>query len=163
VSGDRVINAKCVGAEPKEFQGIPGWAFNFESDELEDGHASKVFWLSPDLSEKSKAHWSKTLTLLGFNPNGRSAEDWARISEFVTGAEVKLVIDLKERGGRMRENIKFINSPADRGAGEADVTATCNAAAVLFGGAQAKLPLIPPPVPGYNEVAPQNDDSEVPF
>ena len=158
MSGDRIVHAKCAGAEPKQYQNITGWAFLFESDELEGGRASKVFWMSPDMKEKTKTYWSDVLTLLGFNPNGRSADEWSRIGSFVTGAQVSLVMDMKEKNGKMREVVKFINAPGGRG-GDADLTETCNAAASLFGGVQATLPLTVP-APAKTD-GPYDDD--VPF
>lgn len=140
MSGDRIVHAKCVGAEPKQYQGISGWAFLFESDELEGGSTSKVFWMSPDMTARGKEYWSGVLKLLGFNPEGRSAEEWSRIGSFVTGADVVLVMEMKEKNGRLREQVKYVNAPGGRG-GTADLTETCNAAASLFGGAQASLPL----------------------
>lgn len=140
MSGDRVVHAKCVGAEPRSYQNISGWALLFESDELEGGKASKVFWMSPDMKEKAKEYWTGVLKLLGFDPAGRSAEEWSRLSSFVTGTDVTLVMEMKEKGGRLREVVKFINAPGGRGE-PANLTETCNAAAAIFGGTQATLPL----------------------
>jgi hypothetical protein len=156
MAGDRIVHAKCVGAEPKQYQGISGWALLFESDELENGKASKVFWMSPDLTAKAKSYWTDVLKMLGFDPAGKTAEEWSRIGSYVTGTEVVLVMEMKEKNGRMREVVKFINAPGGRG-GSADLTETCNAAASLFGGAQSSLPL------GGASESQADEDSDVPF
>lgn len=156
MSGDRTVKARCVGAEPKQYQGINGWALLFDSDELEGGHASKVFWMSPDMKDKTRKYWTEVLTFLGFDPVGKTAEQWSRLGSYIDGTEASLVMTTEEKNGRLYEKIKFINAPGGRG-DQADLTETCNAAAALFGGAQATLPLTPAGQGG------NNPDDDVPF
>jgi hypothetical protein len=154
MSGDRIVHAKCVGAEPTSYQDINGWKFLFEAEELENGKASKVFWMGPDTTAKAKKYWAEILAFMGFDPAGKTAEEWSRIGQSVAGASVVLVMEMKEKNGRMRESVKFINAPGGR-TGEGDITETCNAAASMFGGAQASLPLAEPaPASGYDDDVP---------
>lgn len=136
----REVPAVCVGAQPAVCrdrwtrQEVAGYVLQFEGEGLPDGRAQKILWMNH--YAVATGAWKSTLTRLGFDPNGRSPEEWSRIGEFIKGTPVVLVMTVE--GGV--EKVRFINFPKDHQYGPfgnarvADPWRVASTAAAFFGG-----------------------------